>query len=193
MQSVSGHTSDVEQNGPNGLASATKWKILAAAEEVMSQKGFACSSISEIARKANVADSVIYQYFRGKQDLLFSVPGEKLKKQLALLKEHLAGIPDVQSQLQKVIWLQLRYHDAHKGYARLLLMECRSFKAFYSSPAYEIVREYARILTSILDRGVKEGRFRSDVHIRLMRDVILGTLDMETIWSWPETRRKDPG
>jgi len=181
MQSVSGHISDVEQNGRNGLASATKWKILAAAEEVMSRKGFASSSISEIARKANVTDSVIYQHFKGKQDLLFSVPGEKLKKQLALLKEHLAGIPDVQSQLQKVIWLQLRYHDAHRGYARLLLMECRSFKAFYSSPAYEIVREYTRIVSSILDRGVKEGRFRDDVHIRLIRDVILGTLDMETI------------
>ena len=113
MQSVSGHMSDdLELSQRNGTVSATKWKILAAAEEVMSQKGFASSSISEIARKANVTDSVIYQYFKGKQDLLFSVPGEKLKNQLALLKEHLAGIPDVQSQLQKVMWLQLRYHDA---------------------------------------------------------------------------------
>ena len=183
MQSVSGNMSDVEPSQRNGAASTTKLKILAAAEEVMSQKGFSSSSISEIARKANVADSVIYQYFKGKQDLLFSVPGEKLKRQLALLKEHLAGMPDVQSQLQKLIWLQLRYHDAHRGYARLLLMECRSFKAFYSSPAYEIVRKYTRIVSSILARGVKEGRFRSDAPIRLIRDVILGTLDMETISS----------
>jgi TetR/AcrR family transcriptional regulator, fatty acid metabolism regulator protein len=182
MQSVSGYMSDdVEPNQRNGAAWETRWKILAAAEEVMSQKGFANSCISEIARKASVTDSVIYQYFKGKQDLLFSVPGEKLKKQLALLKEHLAGLPDVQSQLQKVIWLQLRYHDAHSGYARLLLMECRSSKAFYSSPAYEILREYTRMVSSVLARGVAEGRFRADAPIRLMRDVILGTLDMETI------------
>jgi len=182
MQSVNGYMSDdVEPGRRNGVAPETRWKILAAAEEVMSQKGFANSSISEIARKASVTDSVIYQYFKGKQDLLFSVPGEKLKKLLVLLKEHLAGIPDVQSQLQKVIWLQLRYHDAHSGYARLLLMECRSFKAFYSSPAYEILREYTRIVSSILARGVQEGRFRVDAPIRLIRDVILGTLDMETI------------
>jgi AcrR family transcriptional regulator len=181
MQSVSGYAGDVEQNQHNSAASATKWKILAAAEEVMSQKGFAAASISEIARKANVNDSVIYQHFKGKQDLLFSVPGEKLKRQLALLNEHLAGIPDVQSQLRKVIWLQLRYHDAHRGYARLLLMECRSFKAYYSSPAYEILRDYARIVSSILARGVKEGRFRQDIPIRLIRDVVLGTLDMESI------------
>jgi TetR/AcrR family transcriptional regulator, fatty acid metabolism regulator protein len=183
MHSVSGLTSDVEPNQPSSAASATKLKILVAAEEVMSQKGYASSSISEIARKANVTDSVIYQYFKGKQDLLFSVPGEKLKRQLALLKEHLAGIPDVQSQLRKVIWLQLRYHDAHRGYARLLLMECRSFKAYYSSPAYEILREYTRVVSSILARGVKEEKFRADAPIRLIRDVILGTLDMESISS----------
>ena len=47
-------------------ASGTKWRILSAAEEVMSEKGLARSSISEIARKAGVADSVIYQYFKGK-------------------------------------------------------------------------------------------------------------------------------
>ena len=80
----------LKQNVRNSSASATKWKILAAAEEVMSQKGFSSSLISEIARKANVANSVIYLYFKSKQDLLFSVPGEKLKKQNAQLKEHLA-------------------------------------------------------------------------------------------------------
>ncbi|MFZ0930807.1 MAG: TetR family transcriptional regulator [Syntrophobacteraceae bacterium] len=173
----------LKQNVRNSSASATKWKILAAAEEVMSQKGFASSLISEIARKANVANSVIYLYFKSKQDLLFSVPGEKLKKQNAQLKEHLAGIPDVLSQLRKVIWMQLQYHDMNRGYARLLLMECRSIEAYYSSPSYEIVREYTRMVSSILARGVKEGRFRSDIPIRLIRDVVLGTLDMETISS----------
>ena len=171
----------VDQKHRDSPASATKRKILAAAEELMPQKGFVSTSISEIARRANVADSVIYRYFKSKEDLLFSVPGEKLKQQLTLLNEHLEGIPDVLSQLRKVIWLHLRFHDAHMGYARLLLMECRSLKAYHSSPAYQSVREYTRIVSSILSRGVREGRFRSDVPIRLIRDVVLGTLDMETI------------
>ncbi|MGC8603400.1 MAG: TetR/AcrR family transcriptional regulator, partial [Desulfomonilaceae bacterium] len=172
---------DVDSIQRNSSSVGTKTKILAAAEEIMSQKGFTSSCISEIARKADVTDSVIYRYFKDKRHLLFSVPGEKLKKQLVLLKEHLAGMRDVHSQLQKLIWLQLRYHDTHRSYARLLLLECRSFKPFYSSPAYEILREYTRIVCSILAQGVEEGKFRSDVPIRLIRDVILGALDMETI------------
>ena len=173
--------STLNQDQRNRAASATKRRILEAAEEVMSQKGFASSLISEIARKANVADSVIYHYFKSKQDLLFSVPGEKLKVELALLNEHLAGIPDVLSQLRKVIWMALWYDDMHKDYARLLLIEYRSFEAYYSSPCYEMARQYSRIVSSILDRGVKEGRFRSDIPVRIIRDVVLGALDMETI------------
>jgi TetR/AcrR family fatty acid metabolism transcriptional regulator len=162
---------------------AAKKKILLAAEGVMLQKGFADSSISEIARTANVTDSAIYLYFKNKQDLLFSVLAEKLQEQLVLLKEHLEGIPDHLGQLRKLMWIQLRYHDLHRGYARLLLLECRSFKAFYSSSVYETLREYARTITSIVTRGAGEAAFRGDVSAKLIRDVILGVLDLETISS----------
>ena len=144
MQSVSGHTSDHPHSQGDGQATRTKWRILSAAEEVMSAKGLARSSISEIARKAGVADSVIYQYFKGKQDLLFTVPAERMNEVLALLVEQLSGIEDVQSQLRKMIWFHLRYNDSHRGYARLLLLECRSSKAFYDTPAYSLVRQGTR-------------------------------------------------
>ncbi len=183
MQPVAVHGDNTVYGEGDAQPTGAKWRILSAAEEVMSEKGLARSSISEIASKAGVADSVIYQYFKGKQDLLFSVPGERMKEVLALLDEHLAGIEDVHSQLRKMIWFHLRYNDTHKGYARLLLFECRSSKAFYDSPASSLIRQYATILCSIMEQGIKEGRFRGDTQIILVRDVILGTLDMETIGS----------
>ncbi len=183
MLSVRGDTDDSPLKPGDREGSGTKGRILSAAETLISERGLAGSSISEIARKAGVADSVIYQHFKGKQDLLFSIPGARMKEVLALLDEQLTGIQDVQSRLRKLIWFHLRYNDTQRGYARILLLECRSSKAFYSTPAYQLVRQYADILASILDQGVKEGRFRSDVDIRLIRDVILGTLDMETIGS----------
>jgi len=45
-------------------------KIIEAAEEIISKNGLIRSSIAEIARKAGVADSVIYRHFKGKEDLL---------------------------------------------------------------------------------------------------------------------------
>jgi TetR/AcrR family fatty acid metabolism transcriptional regulator len=158
-----------------------KARILAAAEEIMSQKGLADSTISEIAYKAGVADSVIYQYFKGKEELLFSIPAERMKEVLDLLDEQLQGIRDPESRLRKMIWFHLRYNDTHPGYSRILLLECRSSTAFYKTPAYQLIREYAKVLSSILKSGVEDGSFRPDLDIRLMRDIVLGTLDWETI------------
>ena len=46
-----------------------------AAAEVFGEKGYGGATISEIAGKAGIAEASIYQYFKGKEDLLLSVPG----------------------------------------------------------------------------------------------------------------------
>ncbi len=158
-------------------------KILASAEEIMSEKRLADTTISEIAAKAGVADSVIYQYFKGKEDLLFSVPGERMKEVLFLLGEHLQGIRDAESRLSKMIWFHLRDIDTHPGYGRILLLDCRSSPDFYLTPAYQLVKEYSDVLYTILKKGVEDGSFRSDLNIKIARDIILGTLDSEIISS----------
>ena len=158
-------------------------KILLAAEEIMSAKGLADSSISEIAQKAGVADSVIYQYFKGKQDLLFSIPGRRMKEVLQQLYEQLQGIEDPESRLRKMVWFHLHYNEIHRGYARLLLFECRSSKDFYGSEAYQLVRRYAGTLYGILKAGVQDGSFRKDLDPRLALEMIMGALDMEALSS----------
>jgi TetR/AcrR family fatty acid metabolism transcriptional regulator len=156
-----------------------KVQILNAAERIMSLKGLNDSSISEIAKEAGVAESVIYQFFKGKEDLLFSVPGERMKEVISYLNEHLEGIRDPESRLRKMIWFTLYFNDTNRDYARLLLLECRSNINFYQHEAYSLIRTYAGILLSILEDGVKSHAFRSDINMRLVRDIILGTMDFE--------------
>ena len=42
----------------------------------------------------------------------------------------------------------------------------------------------------ILDNGIKDGSFRSDLNVKVVRDIILGTLDMEVISPLPLARLK---
>ena len=149
----------------------------------MTRKGLADATIAQIAKKAGVADSVIYQYFKGKQDLLFSIPGERMKEVLELLDDQLQGIRDAESRLRKMLWFHLKYNDTHPGYSRILLLECRSSADFYLTPAYQLVRDYADIMLSIIKQGMEDGAFDADLDPRLVRDVILGGLDWETIGS----------
>ena len=159
----------------------TVYQILDAAEELMSEKGLQSSSITEIAKKAGVADSLIYNYFKGKEDLLFSIPGRRMKEVLKNLSEQLEGILDPISKLSKMIWFHLHYNDNYRGYARLLLLECRSNRNFYHHEAYASIRQYAGVLLGILEDGEEKHTFRSDVDMRLVRDMIFGVLDWENL------------
>jgi TetR/AcrR family fatty acid metabolism transcriptional regulator len=159
----------------------TKAKIIAAAEELFAEKGGKATKIADIAGKAGVVDSNVYLYFKGKQDLLFSVAYERIVEALALLKEHLQGISEPWSKLGKMVWYSLRYNDQHPDFTRILLFECRSNKNYYTSPAYTLMRQHAGILLEILQQGAAQGAFRTDINMALVRDLIYGTIDFETI------------
>ncbi|MBO8172991.1 MAG: TetR/AcrR family transcriptional regulator [Bacillaceae bacterium] len=53
--------------------SEKKVKILEAAIEMFSEKGYAATSTSEIARKAGVAEGTIFRHYKTKKDLLMAI------------------------------------------------------------------------------------------------------------------------
>ncbi len=54
--------------------------IINAAQEIISENGLKESKISDIAKKAGVVDSIIYYYFKNKEDMLFWCLDELMKK-----------------------------------------------------------------------------------------------------------------
>lgn len=154
-------------------------RILQAAEKIFSEKGLQAASIAEIARKAEVTDSVIYQYFKSKEDLLFAVPMAGSFEAIEQAEEALQGIHDPESLLRRMVWFHLRYDEVHPDYSRVLVLECRSHPDFYKTASYGVVRKYAGIMLRILKDGVQKGVFREQVDMRVVRDVIFGTLDFE--------------
>ena len=164
------------------MTSDKRGKILEAAESIMSAKGRS-ATISEISAAAGLTDSMLYHYFKNKEDLLFSVTQERLGDALAKLEEQLQGIMDPVSQLSKLIWFQLYYHDTHPDYANLLLFECRSSKSFMAHEAYNMIRRWSDIGRGILAKGIAEGAFRNDLATTIVRDAVFGLVDMENIQS----------
>ena len=158
-----------------------KKQIFKAAELILSQKGLANTSIAEIANKAGITDSLIYNYFKSKEDLLFSVAARRAQYFNESLREQLQGIFDPMSKLSKMVWFHLYFNNTHPEHLRLLLFECRSNRNFYKHKAYTYVRNYARIMRGIFKDGVKQKVFREDVNLYLARDIIFGLLDWENL------------
>ena len=160
--------------------SIRKQAILGAAEKIMATKGMT-ATIAEIAGDAGVPDSVIYRYFKNKEDLLFSVAEERLRQGQLATAEHLEGLSDPAARLRKVIWFFLYYNENHQDFSRLILFECRSNRNFIKHSAFTYIRHSLGLMRSILEDGIKGGLFRSDLQVRVVRDAIYGLLDIQCI------------
>jgi TetR/AcrR family fatty acid metabolism transcriptional regulator len=165
-----GHVSDLSK----------KNLILAAAVACFSESGKA-TPIARIARRAGVPDSIIYHYFKNKEDLLFHAAGEQVKAMTTGLLKHLAPFEDPWDRLREFMWFQLDYHDTHPTYTNLTIFECRSKVRFFNHEAFDHFRQWARIMTGILKRGVEKGVFRPDLPVALIRDALFGLLDQASI------------
>jgi TetR/AcrR family fatty acid metabolism transcriptional regulator len=157
--------------------------IIQAAIEVFSKKGFQAAGISEIAQRAGVADGTIYQYFKNKEDLFFSIPVEKTNEFRSKVELHLNGISGALNKLRKFVWYFLYFFKTNPEYGRLLLLEMRVSKSFVRTKTYDFLKQSVSSVLEIITKGQKEGVIRKDVDTYLLRHLVLGILEhMVTRW-----------
>jgi len=163
--------------------------IIQAAIEVFSKKGFQAAGISEIAQRAGVADGTIYQYFKNKEDLFFSIPIEKTKEFRSQVELHLEGISGALNKIRKFVWYFLYFFKTNPEYGRLLMLEMRVSKSFVKTETYDFLKQSVSSVLDIIAEGQKEGVIRTDVDVYLLRHLILGVLEhMVSRWLLKEAK-----
>ncbi len=159
-----------------------KQQIIQAATEVFGNSNFQNAAISEIAQKANVAEGTLYQYFKNKEDLFFSIPAEKTDEFCDEFDLHLQGINDTFGKIRKLIWYYLYFFKTNPGYARSLMLEMRVSKSFIRSKTYDRIKVFTDKVLEIIKEGQEEGRIRKDVDIYIIRELLLGFLEHRVTW-----------
>ena len=157
--------------------SIRKQQILQAATEVFGRSSFDDASVSEIARKAGVAEGTIYQYFKNKQDLFFSIPHEKTEAFSEQLNAHLEGVTDARDRIRKLVWYYLYFFKTNPDYARSLMLEMRVSRDFRKSRSHKGVRRFTNQALEIFREGQEQGLIRRDVDVYLSRHLLLGVLE----------------
>jgi TetR/AcrR family fatty acid metabolism transcriptional regulator len=162
--------------------------IVESATRVFSEKGFFESTISDIAKGSRMADSGVYKYFKGKEEILFTIPEEAMKIYLSNLDDQIEGIKGAENKLRKLIWYHCKYFTTNREYTHVLLLECRSNTRFYNSNAYKLIQDYSKIIIDIIGEGMREGIICELVSPGLLRDMIMGTIDHAALnWIFKNT------
>jgi len=154
-----------------------KQQILQAAVEVFGNSNFQSAGISEIAQKANVAEGTIYQYFKNKEDLFFSIPAQKTEAFCEELDLHIEGIHDAYNKLGKLTWYYLYFFKTNPAYARILMLEMRVNRSFFESGTFDRVKVFNDKVLEIIKQGQEESFIRSDVDGCVIREMLLGFLE----------------
>ena len=152
-------------------------KIMEALKTLLAEKGFQDITWGEIARTAGVSEALIYQYFKTRQGLLYSVLAEYLINYKASIWK---GLDEAQGALNKV-WAMtaglLNLYNDNRVFARILLLEVRNFDGYFESEAYALIQTFSRRLLTTLENGVASGEIRADISPASMRQVLLGGVE----------------
>jgi TetR/AcrR family fatty acid metabolism transcriptional regulator len=163
--------------------------ILAAASRAFAEKGYETTSITEIARAAEVSDGLIYKYFSNKRDLLERVLEDFYERVIGDLDAKVAGGKSFSEQLYILISVHLSTFVAERNLCRLFISEVRTASDYRGSAIQHLNRRYTSILIKMVDDAVTSGEIPRDVDPRVVRDMLFGAIEHS---AWRHTIAKRP-
>ncbi len=152
-------------------------RIADALRFLLEKKDFSAITTAEIAGTAGVTEALIYKYFKDKRDLLYQVLREYLESYDAQFITDVKGIKGALNKLRRLLWSHINVYATDRVFAKILLVQVRSFSDYYSSDPYRLVKKYSNVLLEIIKEGMESGEIRNDIDPGTIRQVILGALE----------------
>ena len=156
---------------------SNKEKIMDAAVQIFAQKGFQEATISDISKKAGVADATIYEYFSGKEDLLFTISETITQSAIDLANQILPFMRDPVDKVRAHIQIAMTIYQQNPQYAAVGMLELKTNRRFHLSESYKTIQKSSRIFLETIKEGIEKGAFRKDIDPYLMRSMIFGTIE----------------
>ena len=151
--------------------------IIEAAITVIAQHGYHNSQVSKIAKEAGVADGTIYLYFQNKEDLLISLFRVKMNEFTIIVRRELKDHQPAMEKLARLITMHFSRLEADRNLALVLQIQLRQSDPAIRAGIAPPLKEYFNVIEDIVKEGLDSGEFRSDLDIRVARQMIFGTLD----------------
>jgi AcrR family transcriptional regulator len=150
-------------------------RILQSAAELFAEREFDLVLIDEVAAHAGVGKGSVYRQFRSKEELYAAAVINGFAELQREIRTALAGCTSMREQIATIVRHALKFFWTRRQFFALL----RDPKAL--PPAQE--RQYqaqrndlSRLISGVLDDGVKRGAIRSGLDTRIAAESLLGMM-----------------
>lgn len=157
-------------------------EILESARSVFLEKGFDRSSVSEIAFKVGVVESLVYAYYPSKRELLNAVLRGMYEPLIADLEDKFSRLQGVRSRMRFLIWRHLRVYVEEPNLTRLVLHEVRTSPEYFQSVLHDLHVRYTSFLLRTVHEAITAGELRQDTDVELLRSMVYGGIE-HRMWS----------
>lgn len=161
-------------------------RIMSVAALMFYQKGYAATSLDDIAKEANINKAAVYYYFKAKSTLLYEICVKAAKTILDADRPIVDRHMPAEQKLLNLVTNHLQFQSAHKGYAGLGGTVEISYMPNILRKRYVGLRDdYEAMFRRVLKEGIGQGMF-APINVRLGSLFILGFLNSINEWHDPD-------
>jgi TetR/AcrR family fatty acid metabolism transcriptional regulator len=143
---------------------AHRREILQAAEKVFAAKGFFHTTMSEIAQEAEFGTGTLYNFFKSKEDLYFTLIDEKTDEINRLVKTELSRKTSAIERIKKILVLQLGFIEQNRDFFRIYTSEGSRFewsiKDDCGKKIHDKMVDYIHLLAQVFKEGMKANELK---------------------------------
>ena len=157
-------------------------ELLSAARRVFSECGYQRATMAQIAEAAGVSEATVFTYFAGKRELCIQVITHWYDELSRELERDVPTLPNVHAKLRHVVRAHLVTLLADgSGMCALVLGEGRAAEPELSEAIATCKRRYTAPLMDALSVGQAQGLVRPDMPLRLLRELVYGSME-HVLW-----------
>jgi TetR/AcrR family transcriptional regulator, cholesterol catabolism regulator len=168
----------------------TRARILDAAADVLSVKGFAGTRLTDIAETAGVPLSEIYDHFRTREDLIEEVMYRGISDMRQHLEQTLDALPPDTTAVDRImaaVEAHLRNELQLSDYCTASIRNSGQLPEQLSKRQKKEEAAYGRIWQSLFDDAAAAGEINPQLDVPLARLLVLGALNWAAEW-WDADR-----
>ena len=163
--------------------------ILRVAREVFAEKGFEKATAAEIAKRLGTSEATVFTYFGSKRELCMEVLRVWYDEIISEFEKAVALVHGSRARLHFLIREHLKHMiEEGTGICALVLSEGRNGDQEFMNLIVEIKRKYVGPIMTTLATARESGEIRSDIPLRLMRDMVYGSME-HVLWTHIVTGR----
>jgi TetR/AcrR family transcriptional regulator, cholesterol catabolism regulator len=160
--------------------------ILEVATHLFGEKGYAGTTMRDIASAVGVLPGSLYAHIDGKETLLIEIVDAGFDRFLAMAADVASGSEPADARMRRAIKEHVKAVADSRERTMVVLHQWR----FLTGANYDAVvkkrREYQQSFERIVDDGVESGLFRADLDRQVAVFAVLGALNWVPEWFSPE-------